>query len=850
MAAILTTTYLTPASNLKLVKTFKANGEVEAYPNAKSLTSHEKQYPLTKKGMLARLQDMREFADQGGCLLRGNMKTQIVNESRAGKTDVTAPNQTLMLDFDKVGFDCSRFLKETTVGKLVGKKTEIVEADIVAVAEEMLTYIGAPSDVSYFAHASNSLGMKHNKISIHIEFIMEAPVATTKQKEWLEFMNFASPQLSDNVGLSRNKMALTMPLDPTVAHNTKLIYIGNPRFEKADMNPVKCNRILFVEKEKLLLDSGFVTNVDGSKLHAAKEKALDARRQAEGLKRFAIKTKHLRIGRESVQVYTNSERLSLDIAYEQGDFVYCNVNGGDSHAYYFMKRDPTLMLNFKNEPAFKIKDANPDFFDMVCELYKEEMAKNAGGQFFLRRRKGDKGTIFGIILDADSKEVITHEELPDTATEDWCEHFGILRPDAIPFANIFFDPTGPAGKETLVEGNVVTDQINIYSEPESIKKRSKVDFVMTYEDSLEHLAEHCPATYLLLMHVCANDTVMCRHFVNWLAVGAQTRDKTQTTFLFQGTQGTGKGLLFDHIMKPLFGAQYSAQVNLEALEEKFTGYLESTLILLIDEFRHGDSQASKFLENKLKLFVTEKVMPLRKMQHDVDPKCRTYFNTVFFSNNRDAIRIPEGDRRINVCPRQEIKLRSIFKKDSQRDQMAAIGEMIASIDQESPAFVGAMMQMQADASAARLVIENEAKTLMQHASRTKIEDFQSAIEAGTISYFVDTAAAVTEPQQRQEVQIALGAIVQSYEAQMSQDTGSALVPVAALAPFYGLAADVRGGNPAFHMQKWMARHQLTPVQGSLRMKWKRDDLTAQRVIEVNTRRAASKVVTPIGGPLK
>ena len=112
MAATLKTTYLTPMGNLRLVKTFKASGEVDSYPNSKRMTSHEREYPLTFEGMLARLSDLRYFANIGGCLLRGNLTEQIVEESRSGKCDRTAPNQTLMLDFDKVRYDCSGFMKE------------------------------------------------------------------------------------------------------------------------------------------------------------------------------------------------------------------------------------------------------------------------------------------------------------------------------------------------------------------------------------------------------------------------------------------------------------------------------------------------------------------------------------------------------------------------------------------------------------------------------------------------------------------------------------------------------------------------------------------------------------------
>lgn len=831
MAATLKSTYLTPVGTLRLVKTFKANGEVEAYPNSKRMTSHECQYPLTFEGMEKRLLDMRRFAGIGGCLLRGNLTEQIKEESRSGKTDRTAPNQTLMLDFDKVKFDCAVFMKEKKgAGKLAGKEIIVEEQDIIRAAEEQIAALNLPNDISYFVHASNSFGMRHDRISVHVEFVMERGVTPIRQKEWLEMQNFASPQMAENIGLSRNKMALTMPLDPTVAHNTKLIYIGTPTFEHEDMNPIRGERILFVRKKKLLLPSELVSPVNGSQLQACKEKTLDEKRKAEGLKKFVLKTKNVRVGNETIQVYSNSDRLGLDIAYEQGDFVYCNVNGGDSHAYYFLKRDPTLMLNFKNEPAFRIKEAAPEFFDMVCELYKEEIAKNAGGQFFLRRKNDDKGTIFGISLDEVTLEVSSTQELPETAADDWCEHHFILRPDAIPFADIFFDPTKQTGKETYVKGNITTDSINTYRIPESVKKREKQDYVMKYDDCLEILSEHTPASALLIMHVCGNDKTMARHFLNWLATGAQTRDKTQTTFLMQGTQGTGKGLMFEHIMKPLFGEEYSRTVTIEQLDEKYNGYLANTLLLLIDEFRHGDAQATKFLENKLKMFVTEKEMEIRVMNHN-SAQTRTFFNTIFYSNNEDAIRIPEGDRRINVCPRQELKLMAIFDGETQRQKMKALSNFIEDVKKESAAFIGAIMQMEYDAEAARLVIENDAKKMMQRASRTKAEDFRAAIAGGDIGYFVAAAGCVSDQQLYQSVQNTLAELVKTYHYQLEQKAENVIVPLQALAPFYGLASDIKNGNPAFHMSKWVSRHQMQLVGGGLRIKWKRDDMAVAKTIQ-------------------
>jgi hypothetical protein len=263
-------------------------------------------------------------------------------------------------------------------------------------------------------------------------------------------------------------------------------------------------------------------------------------------------------------------------------------------------------------------------------------------------------------------------------------------------------------------------------------------------------------------------------------------------------------------------------------------------MLLIDEFRHGDAQATKFLENKLKMFVTEQMMEIRVMNHNSEPT-RTFFNTLFFSNNEDAIRIPEGDRRINVCPRQEMKLMALFRAKSQREQMQQVSDMIEEIDKESPIFVGAMMQMQYDANAARLVIENDAKRLMQRASRTKAEDFRAALVNGDISYFVAAASCVSDPEMYQKVQRALGELTKAYHYQIEHNQPSVLIPLNDVAEFYGLASDIRNGNPGFHMLKWLQRHQIELVSGGIRVTWKRNDMAVAKTITNVAERTAETI---------
>lgn len=841
--AQLKSTFLTPMGGMRLAKTFRANGEVEAYPNAKSLTSHERLYPITVEGMRQREKDMREFALKGGCLLRGNLIRQITDESRGGLTDSAAPNQTLMLDFDKITYNGSHFKKTVKKGKLDVEVVRVEQEDIIKAAETMIEFIGLPKDVSYFVHASNSMGMMLDKMSIHIEFVLSQALATTRQKEWIELQAVTRSEISKCLGLSKNKMTLTWPLDPSVAHNSKLIYIGNPTFELKDMNPVACERVFFVEKKKLLLDHNKIALVNGTQLEKLKEEMLTNLRVKEGLSKITPKAVTVRIHGETMRVFKNAERMSLDIAYEKGDFVYCNINGGDSHAYYFLKRDPTLMLNFKGEPAFRIKDANPEFHAQVCDIYREDIAKNEVGQRFLRRRSGEDGAIYGLILEEGTGELQTYESLTEKAAEDWCAQNEILMPDNIPFATIGFDPTEQTGRQMKFINGVHGEFINSYQIPETVRRAKTVDFIMSRDDCMDYLRENCPATTTLLLHVMAEDEVMMKHFVNWLACAAKYRTKNRTTFLFQGVQGTGKGIMYEEIIKPLMGAKYCAALTIQQLEEQFNGYIDEKLMILVDEFRHGDAQASKFLENKIKMYVSETDMAIRAMRTDVQIM-RTYFNMIFFSNNYDAIRIPEGDRRLNVSPRQEMPLRMIFP-GSPEQQIEEIGKMVEAIREESPIFVGAMLQMKADRHIAATVIENEAKATMQSASRTKGEDFHAAITSGNISYFFEAATASSIPEQRQALMAGLKGLMQAYDMQLVRNASSTTVPMRFFVPFYALAHDAKDTVAGFHFRKWCDRNNIKTVSGTdgteIRIDFKRNDLMAQQIMDKIGQKAKPKL---------
>ena len=142
-------------------------------------------------------------------------------------------SQRLTLDFDGVQSD---------VFKLVGCD----ESGLRTLSEAILANLPAEfADVSYIDQASASYGRATDRVSLHLEFFLDAEVSPVEIKRYLEGLNLGSAALKAQIELSSNSLALKWPLDVSVADNSKIIFIGTPVFENVE-NPFENdeNRII------------------------------------------------------------------------------------------------------------------------------------------------------------------------------------------------------------------------------------------------------------------------------------------------------------------------------------------------------------------------------------------------------------------------------------------------------------------------------------------------------------------------------------------------------------------------------------------------------------------------------
>ncbi len=222
-------------------------------------------------------------------------------------------------------------------------------------------------------------------------------------------------------------------------------------------------------------------------------------------------------------------------------------------------------------------------------------------------------------------------------------------------------------------------------------------------------------------------TWVVEHFINWLAVLFRHRTPTQTAWIFQGTTGTGKGTLFSHIIRPLIGEDYCRSVNLGNLEDQFNAFVESTIVLYIDEVDTDQVRQMPKLMARFKTWITEPKIPLRGMRQDLR-EVPNHLNLILSSNQPNSMRIEANDRRFNVCPRQEAKLLAPGE---------AGDELLAQIKSELQDFADYLMSREADPAKARQALDNEPKRLLQTVTQTAIEEVAEAFRKGDLEYLVD-----------------------------------------------------------------------------------------------------------------
>jgi hypothetical protein len=243
--------------------------------------------------------------------------------------------------------------------------------------------------------------------------------------------------------------------------------------------------------------------------------------------------------------------------------------------------------------------------------------------------------------------------------------------------------------------------------------------------------ERVPATiHKVIFHALGADEAVYEHFMNWLAVITQKLTMTQTAWVIHGVQGTGKGVMFNHILTPLFGPQNVTSRRMEELGSDFTEFMKNKFIVFIDEVSSGNTFFHERVTAKLKNLIVEPRISVREM-YKPSMIMRNFCNLIFASNSPRPVSIAPDDRRFNVAKYQDKPIQLTI-------------EDIQLLDFELQEFYNYLHTRNADMNKARRPLITEDRSRIIDLSRPSIDIAIEALKYGQFDFFEEMLVEKTE----------------------------------------------------------------------------------------------------------
>lgn len=617
------------------------------------------------------------------CLLKGTTSRPLVRESRAG---LTAPEATWYLCMDFDGIDPQ--------GKTI---------------DDILGEIGV-GDIDYIIQYSASYGIKDG-LSCHIFIWLSDSTAPEYLKNFLRWKNLTTPYLREQLCLTATGMALHWPLDISVADNSRLIYLATPKITNG-VDPVPERTKLVKKGQRKFILPEVPQGLDGQVVELIKQL-----RSAAGYPDHKLITKYNRT--VQADVLANPERVSITGVKADGEFTRVNVNASTSWGYYHLTAFPEILMNFRGEPNYLLREIAPDYYkdakaaakNLKLDSHRPTPAGKTA-QRWVVNNKAD-GRYYKVTytpgrgLTLDPAPSLKH-------VGDWCTINRVPVPDVIEDWEIIFDPT-------------TTDVI----QPE--QRRINIYKPTIYKVNSQRNDTTIPTEYRnLINHVCGNDDEATDYFINWLAYVWQTGRRPKTAWVFGGTYGTGKGRLL-LILKHLFGSHCVA-VGPESLEDKFNEHLEPAQIVWLDELT-TDSWDSNKMTPKLRALIDGE-SGVRQMRRGWRGDVNLYFGLIIASNEHNVVEIRDRDRRFNVAPRQETPL---LQAPWLYDDFDLLDDELGYFYQPDnlQTFADALTSYQVDVASVQRPLKNEAKDAVMRVTQSLPEDIVQALDSGNASFFLE-----------------------------------------------------------------------------------------------------------------
>ena len=694
--------------------------ETRSFPNRKLLTSRTDSYTFEVPDedslwIYWAAEALTCAAKQGEALLKGRLSRPLVNESRKGMVQKKDPNPWFVLDIDGVKVDgfngMAGPLNKETIGAAIESIIQMLPSCF--------------SGVSYIYNLSSSMGFKET-IHAHLFFRLSQSLAPKTQKANLKALPFSSDELANQCTLTADGFHLKTPIDPVTSENSRLIYIAPPKFVGIPDPLEGIPRIQGVVKARPTINTRDLrTSCAG---HEGAYRSLVNRLRADhGLPVTEAITRSVTDSTGNAhQVIENPAQCRFVEHSADEQYIRFNRVGGDSNAYWIFRSDPRIMHSFKGDPSFSYEEADPNGYKATCEKYgleAEEPPPIVVG--FVDQEQG-KSWVFSHIRG----KIIRRPRIINNAggLESILRAAGTTPPETgeYPVFDMIFDPDRPAGVDNS------TASINLFTPTKLME-----DVVHVPQTSIntasQRVRELCPTIHKVLDSMCGNGHKELAYFMNWLAYIYQERDLAGTMWVFHGVEGTGKGVFFGKVLKPIF-EDYATIINMDTCRGQYNEWIYETLIYAVDEVTISKKQDRNTFD-KLKNMIVEEDIQIRRM-YAPPVSTRNRASGILFSNNFDAVTISDHDRRFNVCPRQNTPLLTAYPD--------LYDTMITGINEDLPKFAGILKTFDVDKKRVRIPLKNAAKMDLRAATMDAFDAFANVIKTGDLLTLINLIDATND----------------------------------------------------------------------------------------------------------
>jgi hypothetical protein len=364
----------------------------------------------------------------------------------------------------------------------------------------------------------------------------------------------------------------------------------------------------------------------------------------------------------------------------------------------------------------EIKDDHPNDYIVVPETIRNEDPPKTNLEFIDRATD----TLYMGTLDIPNNTHTMNKTSWGSSRTNFCAEHNMDKTAMVPSWERVFDPT-----DNTPMVDVENKKFNTYTQSDYKTNAQKVENPIL-PNNIDHI----------LTSICVDPETKAR-FIEWLGYKFQTNRKPMTAWLFTGVPATGKGILFNKIIIPLFSQQYCKLLTQSVVEEKYSSWMRERLFVCLDEANIGNTKSGLQTLDKLKSYITEPVTEVRVMNQDTTTE-RTFCSFLFFSNHKNAMRIEPGERRLNVAPHQNTTL----------DKSIVTTQFVDEIQNELPEFANYLASQKINKERVNTAMDNDAKEAMAQNSRGAHSTFMNGILHFDTEYLVQVVTAPHETQRQ------------------------------------------------------------------------------------------------------